>query len=29
MDAFSQKGIDFAFPGQTFILQHPLSTDKR
>ena len=23
MDAFSKQGIDFAFPGQTFILQHP------
>ena len=23
MNAFSQQGIDFAFPGQTFILQHP------
>jgi small-conductance mechanosensitive channel len=29
MDAFTQKGIDFAFPGQTFILQHPLNTDKK
>ncbi|MEO8710811.1 MAG: mechanosensitive ion channel domain-containing protein [Parafilimonas sp.] len=23
LDAFEEKGIDFAFPGQTFILQHP------
>ncbi len=29
MDAFIKKGIDFAFPGQTFILQHPLNTDKK
>jgi len=25
MKAFTDKGIDFAFPGQTFILQHPTS----
>jgi small-conductance mechanosensitive channel len=24
MNTFSKEGIDFAFPGQTFILQHPL-----
>ena len=24
MNAFAEQGIDFAFPGQTFILQHPL-----
>ncbi len=29
MDAFTKKGIDFAFPGQTFILQHPLNADKK
>jgi small-conductance mechanosensitive channel len=29
MEAFTQKGIDFAFPGQTFILQHPLNTEKK
>ena len=23
MNAFAEQGIDFAFPGQTFILQHP------
>ncbi|HYK45657.1 MAG TPA: mechanosensitive ion channel domain-containing protein [Parafilimonas sp.] len=23
MNAFSKQGIDFAFPGQTFVLQHP------
>ncbi len=25
LDTFTKKGIDFAFPGQTFILQHPSS----
>ena len=25
MNAFSESGIDFAFPGQTFILQHPVA----
>jgi len=29
INAFSEKGIDFAFPGQTFILQHPLSTGNK
>ena len=29
MDVFTKKGIDFAFPGQTFILQHPLNADKK
>ena len=29
MNVFTEKGIDFAFPGQTFILQHPLSADKK
>lgn len=29
MKAFTQQGIDFAFPGQTFILQHPLNADKK
>lgn len=29
MNAFSDQGIDFAFPGQTFILQHPLNADKK
>jgi len=29
MNAFTDKGIDFAFPGQTFILQHPLNADKK
>ena len=29
MNAFAEQGIDFAFPGQTFILQHPLNTDKK
>lgn len=28
MDAFSKQGIDFAFPGQTFILQHPLQVQQ-
>ena len=28
MKAFTDKGIDFAFPGQTFILQHPLDAQK-
>ncbi len=29
MNAFAEQGIDFAFPGQTFILQHPLNADKK
>ncbi len=29
LNAFSDKGIDFAFPGQTFILQHPLATTEK
>ena len=29
MNAFAVQGIDFAFPGQTFILQHPLNADKK
>jgi small-conductance mechanosensitive channel len=29
MDAFIKKGIDFAFPGQTFILQHPSDINKK
>jgi small-conductance mechanosensitive channel len=29
MDAFIKKGIDFAFPGQTFILQHPSNVEKK
>ena len=29
INAFSSEGIDFAFPGQTFILQHPLNADKK
>ncbi len=29
MNAFAQQGIDFAFPGQTFILQHPLNADNK
>lgn len=29
MDAFAREGIDFAFPGQTFILQHPIDTNKK
>ncbi|MEP6466353.1 MAG: mechanosensitive ion channel family protein [Parafilimonas sp.] len=28
LDAFAEKGIDFAFPGQTFILQHPADANK-
>ncbi|HEY2726240.1 MAG TPA: mechanosensitive ion channel domain-containing protein [Parafilimonas sp.] len=28
LHAFEEKGIDFAFPGQTFILQHPLEANK-
>jgi small-conductance mechanosensitive channel len=29
LDAFIKKGIDFAFPGQTFILQHPFDVEKK
>lgn len=29
MKAFTEKGIDFAFPGQTFILQHPQNVEKK
>ena len=29
INAFSSNGIDFAFPGQTFILQHPLDAGKK
>ncbi|MFT4154817.1 mechanosensitive ion channel family protein [Parafilimonas sp.] len=29
LKAFSDKGIDFAFPGQTFILQHPLTVAEK
>lgn len=29
MNAFAVQGIDFAFPGQTFILQHPVNADKK
>ena len=29
LDAFTNKGIDFAFPGQTFILQHPLAASEK
>lgn len=29
LDAFIKQGIDFAFPGQTFILQHPHNNDKK
>jgi len=28
LNAFEEKGIDFAFPGQTFILQHPADANK-
>ena len=29
INAFTSNGIDFAFPGQTFILQHPLNAEKK
>ena len=29
MNAFASNGIDFAFPGQTFILQHPLQAQDK
>jgi small-conductance mechanosensitive channel len=29
INAFTASGIDFAFPGQTFILQHPLNAEKK
>ncbi len=28
LQAFEDNGIDFAFPGQTFILQHPVEANK-
>jgi small-conductance mechanosensitive channel len=28
LNAFTSRGIDFAFPGQTFILQHPQNGEK-
>jgi small-conductance mechanosensitive channel len=29
LDTFSNEGIDFAFPGQTFVLQHPLAVPEK
>ena len=29
LDAFSNEGIDFAFPGQTFVLQHPAAAPEK